>query len=219
MFAKHLFIYMPVGATVFIVATSTAFGKNSLIKETKNFMEKTSESIPHTQVPHVKMNIAIGGQNKGSITLELDAAKAPKTVENFLKYVRNGFYNNTLFHRVIAEFMVQGGGFNEQNQEKDSSKEAAIVNESQNGLKNVKGSIAMARLPDPNSAKSQFFINLKDNSFLDSTSGKPGYAVFGKVIEGMNIIEEIAKSKTGRQGMHGDWPTVPVTVTHAEIVK
>ena len=124
--------------------------------------------------------------NFGKITLELDPAAAPKSVENFLTYVRDGFYNGTIFHRVIKGFMIQGGGFTEDVQQKPTR--TAIQNEADNGLKNLRGTIAMARTPDPHSASSQFFINTVDNAFLDFTAKTPkgwGYCVFGKVVEGM----------------------------------
>lgn len=143
--------------------------------------------------------------NKGNITVELDAEKAPKTVENFLSYVKDGFYKDTIFHRVIAGFMVQGGGMTADLNEK--AKQASIKNEANNGLKNMRGTIAMARTPDPDSASSQFFINVVDNDFLNFTSKTPagwGYAVFGKVTEGMEVVDAIAAVKTGAQDVPVD---------------
>ena len=139
--------------------------------------------------------------NKGTITLELDAEKAPKTVENFLAYVDDGFYDGTVFHRVIEDFMIQGGGFTE-DMRKKSTREP-IQNEADNGLKNRRGTIAMARTSDPNSATAQFFINHKDNAFLDHTGKNRrgwGYAVFGKVTEGMDVVDGIATTPTGPKG-------------------
>jgi len=157
--------------------------------------------------------------NFGTITLELDAENAPKTVENFLAYVNAGHYDNTLFHRVIASFMIQGGGFEPGMKQKAVN--APIENEATNGLKNKRGTIAMARTGDPHSATAQFFINVVDNDFLDfklpSGSGW-GYCVFGKVVEGMDVVDTIRKVKTGTQGFHGDVPLEDVTIEKAEVV-
>ena len=130
----------------------------------------------------------------GPITIELDQEKAPITATNFLKYVDDGFYDNLIFHRVIPRFMIQGGGFDEQMREKSEGQHGKIKNESGNGLSNVRGTIAMARTPDPNSAQNQFFINLVDNKNLDNYGG--GYAVFGKVIDGMDVVDKIANVRT-----------------------
>ena len=141
--------------------------------------------------------------NLGTIVLELDAQKAPKTVENFLTYVKEGFFDGTIFHRVIDNFMIQGGGFTKEFQQKKTH--PPIVNEAKNGLKNVRGSIAMARTSDPHSASAQFFINVKDNKFLDYPGQDGwGYAVFGKVVEGMEVVDKIKAVKTG---MGGPFPT------------
>lgn len=137
----------------------------------------------------------------GNVTLELDADKAPKTVENFLRYVDEGFYNGTIFHRVIYDFMVQGGGFTPDFKKKKTH--APIRNEADNGLKNAKGTIAMARTSDPHSATAQFFINHKNNRFLDFTSKDFkgwGYTVFGKVVSGMDVIDKIAEQPTSVRG-------------------
>ena len=131
----------------------------------------------------------------GTITLELDTEHAPKTVENFLSYVADGFYDGTIFHRVIDNFMVQGGGFTADMEQKET--QAPIENEANNGLKNLRGTIAMARLSDPDSASAQFFINHKDNERLDWTPFKPGYTVFGKVVTGMRVVDYIASTPTG----------------------
>ena len=153
---------------------------------------------------------------KGKITLELDAEKAPKTVANFLQYVDSGFYSDTLFHRVIPGFMIQGGGMTEGLQPKAT--EAPVENEANNGLPNDRGSIAMARTADPHSASAQFFINLKDNDFLNHSAPTPsgwGYCVFGKVIDGMDVVDEIAQVQTGSAGMHQDVPVEDVSITAA----
>lgn len=155
--------------------------------------------------------------NQGSIVLELDAAKAPISVDNFLQYVKSGFYNGTIFHRVIDGFMVQGGGMDKEMNEK--STRAPIKNEGKNGLKNVTGSIAMARMRDPNSASAQFFINLVDNGPLDYPSPDGyGYAVFGKVIKGMDVVQAIAKVQTGNAGFHQNVPTTPVIIESAKLL-
>jgi peptidyl-prolyl cis-trans isomerase B (cyclophilin B) len=157
--------------------------------------------------------------NHGVIKLELDAAKAPKSVENFLNYVKAGHYDNTVFHRVIDGFMIQGGGFEPGMKQKPTAE--PITNEANNGLKNVNGSIAMARTNDPHSATAQFFINVNDNDFLNHSSPTPqgwGYAVFGKVVEGMDIVERIKKVKTGSKGFHQDVPVDDVVIEKAVVV-
>jgi len=150
----------------------------------------------------------------GPITLELDREKAPITVENFLKYVDSGFYDNLIFHRVIPGFMIQGGGMDEKMNEKVEGRRAAIKNESGNGLSNVRGSIAMARTNDPNSATCQFFIDLVNKKELDTYGG--GYAVFGKVTEGLvDVVDKIAKVDTGTRGVHRDVPIKPIVIKSA----
>ncbi|NML97002.1 peptidyl-prolyl cis-trans isomerase [Paraburkholderia sp. RP-4-7] len=157
--------------------------------------------------------------NHGVIKLELDAEKAPKSVENFLNYVKAGHYDNTVFHRVIDGFMIQGGGFEPGMKQKPTAE--PIINEANNGLKNVNGSVAMARTNDPHSATAQFFINVNDNDFLNHSSPTPqgwGYAVFGKVVEGLDIVEKIKKVKTGSKGFHQDVPADDVVIEKAVIV-
>lgn len=152
----------------------------------------------------------------GDILLELYPDKAPKTVENFLKYVDEGFYDNTIFHRVINGFMIQGGGMDARMREKETHE--PVENEADNGLKNERGTIAMARTMDPHSASAQFFINHADNDFLDHREPTPdgwGYAVFGKVIDGMDVVDKIAKVKTGTVGSHSDVPKDMVLITKA----
>ncbi len=158
--------------------------------------------------------------SKGNITVELDAEKAPKTVENFLGYVTDGFYKDTIFHRVIAGFMVQGGGMNADLSEK--TVKASIKNEANNGLKNTRGTIAMARTPDPDSASSQFFINVVDNDFLNFRSETPqgwGYAVFGKVTEGMDVVDAIAAVKTGEKNGVPDVPVDAVVMKNVTVLE
>lgn len=156
--------------------------------------------------------------NRGTITLELDAEKAPKTTENFLSYVRDGFYDRTIFHRVIDGFMIQGGGFDETMTQKETGE--PIENEAQNGLKNDRYTIAMARTQDPHSATAQFFINVKDNGFLNHTAPTErgwGYAVFGRVVEGTEVVDAIKGVPTGSVGYHQDVPIDPVVILKASI--
>ncbi|QQR74677.1 MAG: peptidyl-prolyl cis-trans isomerase [Holophagales bacterium] len=155
---------------------------------------------------------------KGAIVLELDAAKAPQTVENFVKYVRDGHYDGTVFHRVIPGFMVQGGGFTADMAQKPTR--ASIQNEADNGLRNARGTVAMARTNDPHSASAQFFINVVDNAFLNHTAKSAqgwGYAVFGKVVSGMETVDAIAKVPTGNKGPFQNVPIEPVVITKATV--
>jgi len=157
--------------------------------------------------------------NLGTITLKLDADRAPETVENFLHYAREGHYDNTLFHRVIDSFVIQGGGMEPGMVEKPTHE--AIRNEADNGLKNERGTIAMARTMDPHSATSQFFINVADNPFLDHqapTADGWGYCVFGKVVDGMDVVDRITALPTGIRGHHQDVPEEDVVVERVEIV-
>jgi peptidyl-prolyl cis-trans isomerase B (cyclophilin B) len=155
---------------------------------------------------------------QGTITLELDAEKAPKTVENFLSYVKKGHYDGTIFHRVINGFMIQGGGFAPGMRQKPT--DAPISNEAANGLRNQKYTVAMARTADPHSATAQFFINVADNDFLNHTapSGQGwGYCVFGRVIEGQDVVDKIKGVKTGRSGTHQDVPEQDVVIERTEV--
>ena len=155
--------------------------------------------------------------NQGVILLELDAEEAPKTVANFLQYVKDGFYNGTVFHRVIDGFMIQGGGFEPGMKQKPTR--APIENEAKNGLKNAAGTLAMARTQDPHSASAQFFINLVDNRPLDYPSRDGwGYAVFGKVIQGFDIVQKIARVKTGNAGFHQNVPLDPVVIESVRLL-
>ena len=157
--------------------------------------------------------------NFGTISIELNAEKAPKTVANFLSYVNSGFYDQTIFHRVIDGFMVQGGGFEPGMKQKATN--AQIENEAANGLTNDNYTVAMARTPDPHSASSQFFINIKNNSFLNfsaPTSQGYGYCVFGKVVEGQEVIDQIRRVKTGNKAGHQDVPVEDVIIERAEAV-
>jgi peptidyl-prolyl cis-trans isomerase B (cyclophilin B) len=158
--------------------------------------------------------------SQGAFVIQLDHVKAPVSAANFVDYVKSGFYNGTIFHRVIPGFMAQGGGFDSSFAQKDTK--APIKNEADNGLKNKRGTLAMARTNDPNSATAQFFINYKDNGFLDHTSPTPsgwGYAVFGEVIEGMDVVDEMAKQPTGNRGMHQDVPKTDIVIEKAEVIE
>lgn len=165
--------------------------------------------------PQVRMTTSLG-----VVEIELDAVKAPKTVANFLGYVDKGFYNGTIFHRVIPGFMIQGGGMTTGMKEKPAG--AKIQNEADNGLKNLTGTLAMARTNDPHSATAQFFINTVDNGNLDHRDKSPqgwGYAVFGKVTKGMDVVKKIEAVPTGNAGMHQNVPVKDVVITRMEVVK
>ena len=165
-------------------------------------------------VAHILMTTTVG-----AMTLELDADNAPKTVENFLSYVSNGFYDGTIFHRVINNFMVQGGGFTAEMEQKAT--QAPIENEANNGLKNGHGTIAMARTQDPHSATAQFFINVQDNDFLNHTGENMqgwGYAVFGKVTDGEEVLDKIRGVQTGSQAGHQDVPVEPIIIESVTLI-
>ena len=164
--------------------------------------------------PRVKL-----ATSAGDIVIELQPAKAPKTVENFLAYVKKGHYNGTIFHRVIPGFMIQGGGFDKAMAQKPTEK--PIENEASNGLKNDKYTLAMARTPHPHSASAQFFINVNDNAFLNHSAPTQqgwGYAVFGRVVEGQDVVDKITAVPTGNQGMHQNVPLTPVIINAATVL-
>jgi len=166
----------------------------------------------NAEIEKVKLTTSVG-----KIVIELNAESAPVTVKNFLKYAEENFYDGTIFHRVMPNFMIQGGGFGSDMIEKPAR--TPIVNEANNGLKNDRGTIAMARTNDPDSATCQFFINHTDNNFLNySSPAKPGYAVFGKVVEGMDVVDEIALVQTANKRGHDDVPIEVVVIESAEII-
>lgn len=168
-------------------------------------------------MPTAHVNIAT---TVGQMTLELDADNAPKTVENFLAYASSGFYDGTIFHRVINNFMIQGGGFTTDMEQKPT--QASVDNEANNGLKNERGTIAMARTQDPHSATAQFFINVQDNDFLNHTGENMqgwGYTVFGKVTQGEEVLDKIRCVQTGSQGGHQDVPTDPIIIESISIIE
>jgi peptidyl-prolyl cis-trans isomerase A (cyclophilin A) len=174
------------------------------------------QGAAHAQSPAPRVTLET---SLGNIVLELNPEKAPRTVANFVQYVQQGHYAGTVFHRVIPNFMIQGGGFTPAMQQKPTRDPIPL--ESRNGLKNLKGTIAMARTMVPDSATSQFFINVQDNPFLDQPTSQDGqgYAVFGKVVSGMDVIEKIRTVPTARRGMHADVPVEPVTILKATLEK
>lgn len=169
------------------------------------------------QAATVVMEYALIQTTKGDIVIELDRAKAPITVENFVGYIKDGFFDGTVFHRIVPGFVIQGGGFDTKGVQKKNK--APIANEWKNGLKNKRGTLSMARTNDPSSATSQFFISLKDNDMLDQPiSGGAGYAVFGSVISGMDVVDEIAKAKRGVRGGMQDWPLEDIVMTKVTMI-
>ena len=200
-----LSVTLCMGLSVMLPLTATASSNPT------NPQGKTNMSTS----PRVKLET-----NMGDIVIELDAAKAPKTAANFVDYVKDGFYNGTVFHRVMDGFMIQGGGFETGLKQKPTK--APIDNEANNGLKNDKYTIAMARTNDPHSATAQFFINVADNDFLNHTAPTPngwGYAVFGKVVSGTEVVDKIKGVKTGNSGFHQNVPTQDVIINKAVIVE
>ena len=212
MHAIKTFGFASLFAPLFILGCASTNTNNTMISDTQpNSLSNTNnQETTMSDMPVVQLETSMG-----DITIELNEEKAPKTVENFLNYVNSGHYEGTIFDG----FMIQGGGMDAQMNEKKTN--APIENEADNGLKNDKGTIAMARTQDPHSATSQFFINVKDNDFLNH-SGKNmqgwGYTVFGKVTDGMDVIEKMRSVATGRFGMHADVPNEPITINSAKVV-
>ncbi len=198
----------------FLVLSLAACGADKTTPEqATNATQSNGEKMATN--PQVKIETTLG-----DITLELDATNAPISTENFISYVKDGHYDGTIFHRVIPNFMVQGGGMNPDMSEKTSK--ASIKNEANNGLKNDKGTVAMARTNDPHSASAQFFINVKDNDFLNFRSEDMqgwGYAVFGKVVDGMDVVDKIEKVQTGDKGFHQDVPQDEVILNKVTVVE
>jgi peptidyl-prolyl cis-trans isomerase B (cyclophilin B) len=185
------------------------------LSATSSFATENKMSQPPSSSNKVKLTTSLG-----TIIVQLNAEKAPVSSANFLTYVNEGFYNGTIFHRVIKGFMAQGGGFDTAFKQKEVH--ASIKNEADNGLKNNRATLAMARTNDPNSATAQFFINLKDNTFLDHTSPTSsgwGYAVFGEVVEGMDVVDAIATQPTGNKSGYQDVPNTDIIIEKAEVVK
>ncbi|TXG88609.1 MAG: peptidyl-prolyl cis-trans isomerase [Rhodocyclaceae bacterium] len=183
-----------------------------MFKKISLLVAALSLSVAAWAGPKVEMQTSLG-----RIVIELDDAKAPGSTKNFLAYVQDGFYNGTVFHRVIPNFMIQGGGFTADLTQKPTK--APIQNEAKNGLKNARGTIAMARTQDPHSATAQFFINHIDNVMLDYPSRDGwGYAVFGKVTEGMDVVDKIAQVRAGNRGMHQNVPVEPVVIQSVKVI-
>ncbi len=183
-----------------------------MFKKISLLVAALSLSVAAWAGPKVEMQTSLG-----RIVIELDDAKAPGSTKNFLAYVQDGFYNGTVFHRVIPNFMIQGGGFTADMTQKPTK--APIQNEAKNGLKNARGTIAMARTQDPHSATAQFFINHIDNVMLDYPSRDGwGYAVFGKVTEGMDVVDKIAQVRAGNRGMHQNVPVEPVVIQSVKVI-
>ncbi len=207
---KFLFILFSL-----FLALNMACGKGEK-KEAREIGEVTKKPVAVTDTTHP---VVLMKTSMGDIKLELNAQKAPKTVANFLSYVEDGFYDGTIFHRVISNFMIQGGGFTPDMKQKETK--PSIPNEAGNGLKNLRGTIAMARTSDVNSATSQFFINVADNPNLDHKDETPkgfGYAVFGRVIEGMDVVDKIKEVKTTTKGYYGDVPVEPVIIQSLKVI-
>ena len=206
--AVMVFVVAAVGLIAGCDKHNNGISEEKIEKKTVSKEVKDMDSKPK----RVKLETSMGG-----IVIELDAKAAPVTVKNFLRYVEEGFFDETIFHRVIPNFMIQTGGFTADMREKQTHE--PIVNEAGNGLKNNRGTIAMARTPNPNSATSQFFINQKDNDFLNYVENRnPGYTVFGRVVEGMDVVDAIAAVKTTRQKGMADVPVEPIVIKSAKLV-
>ncbi len=191
--------------------------EESVEKPAEHVQEAVPAPVAEPVVEERKTVMILMKTTKGDITLELNEEKAPKTVANFLAYVEAGHYNGTIFHRVMDGFMIQGGGFDEAMNEKPAPHQ--VENEAKNGLTNDTGTIAMARTPDPHSAGAQFFINVNDNAFLNYPGQDGwGYCVFGKVVEGMDVVNKIKGVKTGNAGYHQNVPVEPVTITEVTVI-
>ena len=200
-----------------IIAFAAFAAASVALAQDKPAAAPAPEAKPAQAAPAAAMEYCVFHTTKGDIVMELDRAKAPVTVENFVGYVKDGFYDGTVFHRIVPNFVIQGGGFDTKGVQKKNK--APISNEWQNGLKNKRGTLSMARTANPNSATSQFFVSLKDNDMLDQPiSGGAGYAVYGKVIAGMDVVDQIAAVKrTVKNGMQ-DWPIEDIVVNKAEMV-
>lgn len=200
-----------VAITALLATASFAFAQQDAAPAAK-----PAQAAP-TAPAAVAMEYCVFRTTKGDIVIELDRAKAPVSVENFVGYIKDGFYDGTVFHRVIPNFVIQGGGFDTKSVQKPTK--APIANEWRNGLKNARGTLSMARTNNPNSATSQFFVSLKDNTNLDQPiSGGAGYAVFGRVIAGMEVVDAIAAVKRGTRNGMSDWPVADIVTTKAEMI-
>ncbi len=205
---------MLIGATLILMGCNAPTPEQELNAdqpETQTRVDQTTTELEEEMAPDLKkMEYVVIETSEGDITVELDVNSAPVTVKNFLTYVDDGHYDGTVFHRVISNFMIQGGGFSKDGTQK--STKDPIMLESQNGLKNNIGTLAMARTNAPNSATAQFFINVAQNDFLNYSGGNPGYAVFGKVTSGMDVVNAIRQKSTGTKNGMSDWPKEDVTI-------
>lgn len=214
MHAIKTFGFASLFAPLFILGCTSTSSTITSENQPNSISNANTQETTMSNMPVVQLETSMG-----NITIELNEEKAPKTVENFLDYVKSGHYEGTIFHRIIDGFMIQGGGMDADMNEKSTNK--PIENEADNGLKNDAGTLAMARTQDPHSATSQFFVNVKDNDFLNHTGKNAqgwGYTVFGKVTSGMDVIEKMRGVPTGRFGMHADVPKEPVIIQSAKIV-
>lgn len=210
-YLSYIFIILSIILLIGIISEATvreSTDDNSIEISVNDLLEKDSSEIV----------LVLMETSLGDITLELDSKNAPITVENFISYIEDDFYSGTVFHRVIDGFMVQGGGFNQNQTQKETK--SPILLESYNGLSNTRGTIAMARTNVPNSATSQFFINVVDNEFLDYQSAQqPGYAVFGRVIQGMDVVDQLTKVETTTKGPHQNWPVEEVVIYSVTLIE
>lgn len=210
-YLSYIFIIVSIILLIGIISEATvreSTDDNSIEISVNDLLEKDSSEIV----------LVLMETSLGDITLELDSKNAPITVENFISYIEDDFYSGTVFHRVIDGFMVQGGGFNQNQTQKETK--SPILLESYNGLSNTRGTIAMARTNVPNSATSQFFINVVDNGFLDYQSAQqPGYAVFGRVIQGMDVVDQLTKVETTTKGPHQNWPVEEVVIYSVTLIE
>lgn len=200
----------PVESSGSTPAAGEKAGKAAAPAQPRAGAETRSGKAPDDDDPAPRVELVT---SLGRIVVELDRKRAPRTVENFLRYVEDGHYEGTVFHRVIRDFMIQGGGFTVDGRKKPTR--PPIPLEADNGLSNVRGTIAMARTSDPDSATAQFYINVVDNRALDPRPGRPGYTVFGKVVEGMNVVDEIRNLPTTARGRFANWPKEPVVIRKA----
>ena len=214
-YLSYVFIIISIVLLIGIISESTARDSKEDSSLDISITDEIQEEVDSQERELVRVLMQT---TQGNITLELDRANAPITVENFISYVEDDFYSGTVFHRVIDGFMIQGGGFTEDQVQKETK--TPIMLESYNGLSNTRGTIAMARTNVPNSATSQFFINVVDNTFLDfQSASQPGYAVFGKVTQGMDVVDQIRLAQTTTKGPHQNWPVEDIVITSVTILE
>ena len=215
-YLSYVFIIISIVLLIGIISESTARDSKEDTSLDISITDEIQEEVDLQE--EVDVVTVLMQTTQGNITLELDRANAPITVENFISYVEDDFYSGTVFHRVIDGFMIQGGGFTEDQVQKETK--TPIMLESYNGLSNTRGTIAMARTNVPNSATSQFFINVVDNTFLDfQSASQPGYAVFGEVIQGMEVVDQIRLAQTTTKGPHQNWPVEDIVITSVTILE